>query len=246
MIDRKICAWLVHLYTAMGLVAAAMMAVLIVRGDERSLHEAFLWMVLACAIDGTDGFLARRVGVKAVLPHFDGRKLDDIVDFHTYTSLPLLLIWRAHLLPPGLDAWILFPLLASAYGFCQVAAKTDDGYFLGFPSYWNFVAFYLFELHLNPWLALTAIIVFAALTFVPIKYIYASQGGPFSKFVIVGGVVYSVLTVVILLGLQWRREALLWLSLCYPMAYMAASVLVTLATRRGRKEERRTPGPPRR
>jgi len=235
MIDRRIQAWFVHLYTALGLAAAAFMAVFIVRGDEQSLHYAFTWMVVAFVIDATDGFLARRVGVKQVLPNFDGRKLDDIVDFHTYTSLPLLLIWRAHLLPAGMEVWLLLPLLASAYGFCQTAAKTDDGYFLGFPSYWNIMAFYLFELHLNPWLALAFVVVFAIMTFVPIKYIYPSQGGPFSAFMIIGGVFYAVLVVVILLGLQWQRQALIWLSLCYPIAYMAASFLVTMSTSKPRQ-----------
>ncbi len=35
------------------------------------------------------------------MPEFDGRRLDDITDFLTYTFLPLLLIWRAELLPAG-------------------------------------------------------------------------------------------------------------------------------------------------
>ena len=34
------------------------------------------------------------------------RKLDDIIDFLTYTSLPLLLIWRAGLFPEGMEAWL--------------------------------------------------------------------------------------------------------------------------------------------
>ena len=103
-------------------------------------------MMVATAIDATDGWLARRARVKDVLPGFDGRALDDLIDFHTYASLPLLLLWRADVLP-GASAWLLLlPLLASAYGFSQVNAKTDDGFFLGFPSYWNIVAFYLFVL----------------------------------------------------------------------------------------------------
>ena len=74
-----------------------------------------------------------------------------MVDFLTYTFLPLLLLWRAKVLPAGQEGWLLAPLLASAYGFCQVAAKTDDGYFLGFPSYWNVVAFYLYVLRPPGW-----------------------------------------------------------------------------------------------
>ena len=86
---------------------------------------------------------ARKVRIKEVVPGFDGRRLDDIVDFLNYTFLPLLLIWRGH---PARRAggWLFLPLLASVYGFCQVQAKTDDGYFLGFPSLWNLVALYLY------------------------------------------------------------------------------------------------------
>ena len=44
----------------------------------------------------------------------------------------------------------VIPLLASAYQFCRVDAKTDDHLFLGFPSYWNIVAFYVVVLDLGP------------------------------------------------------------------------------------------------
>src|SRR5476649_1487678 len=97
-------AWLVHLYTAMGLVCAAGMAVLIVSGGDASFRGAFGLMMLATAIDTTDGWLARKARVKEVLPGFDGSALDNLIDFHTYTSLPLMLIWRADTLPNGL-AW---------------------------------------------------------------------------------------------------------------------------------------------
>src|SRR4051794_32636358 len=134
---RRFLACCVHVYTALGLVAAGGIAVCILDGRPEAFRAAFLLMFIATLIDATDGTLARLVKVKQVLPGFDGRRLDDLIDYQTYTSLPLLLIWRAELLPPGQEAWLLAPLLASAYGFCQVAAKTDDGYFLGFPSYWN-------------------------------------------------------------------------------------------------------------
>ena len=127
-------------------------------------------------VDATDGTMARRVRVKEVLPNFDGRKLDDITDFLTYTFLPLMLIWRARLIPEGTEAWLLLPLLASAYGFSQVEAKTEDGYFLGFPSLWNVVAFYLYALDLPGTLALGIIAVLALLTFVPSRYLYPSSG----------------------------------------------------------------------
>ena len=145
----RLLAWCVHGYTALGLVAAAGIAWLLAGADEpdpTAFRAAFVLMLLATLIDATDGTLARAIHIKEVLPHFDGRRLDDIVDFLTYTTLPLFVIWRARLLPAGWEAILLLPLLASAYGFCQTEAKTADGYFLGFPSYWNLVAFYLYLL----------------------------------------------------------------------------------------------------
>ena len=115
--------------------------------------------------------------IKEVVPGFDGRRLDDIIDFLNYTFLRFCLIWRAELLPAGRRPGCIFPLMASIYGFCQVQAKTDDGYFLGFPSLWNVVAFYLYVLPLSPWTRLAIVVVLAVLTFVPSKYLYPSQPG---------------------------------------------------------------------
>src|SRR5437660_2753492 len=178
---RQFLAWCVHGYTALGLVAAAIMAVLIVRGDAAAFHWVFALMFVATLIDATDGPLARLVGVKEVLPGFDGRRLDDLIDFLTYTCLPLLLMWRAGILAGDSAWWLLLPLLASAYGFCQVSAKTDDGYFLGFPSYWNLVAFYLYVLHMPPWGALVLVLVLALLTFVPSRYLYPTMRGRLNR-----------------------------------------------------------------
>src|SRR5438045_3666244 len=141
---QRLLGWCVHGYTALGLVAAGTIAVLLVQGGPGAFRWSFLLMVAATVVDATDGTLARRVRIKEAVPSFDGRRLDDIIDFLTYTALPLLLVWRAGILPAGQEAWLLLPLFASAYGFCQVSAKTDDGYFLGFPSYWNLVALYLY------------------------------------------------------------------------------------------------------
>src|SRR5215475_11814684 len=126
MVMRKLTAWLAHFYTALGLIAAAGMAVFIVRGDAKSFQRAIALMIVATVIDSTDGWLARRARVKELLPSFDGSRLDDIIDFQTYTSLPLLFIWRAGILPAGLGWWLLTPLLASVYGFSQSDAKTSD------------------------------------------------------------------------------------------------------------------------
>ena len=228
--SAKLFAWLVHLYTAMGFVCAAGIAVLIVIGGDQSFRWAFVLMMVATAIDATDGWLARKARVKHVLPQFDGSALDNLIDFHTYTSLPLLLLWRADALP-GPWVWLLLlPLLASAYGFSQVNAKTDDGFFLGFPSYWNIVAFYAYVLHSPVWLSSAVIVVLSVLTFVPTPYLYSTRGGPMARTMNVGAVIWFVLLGLVLFGPAQRTLAAV--SLIYPLTYLALSAVVTVRRRR--------------
>jgi phosphatidylcholine synthase len=238
---RTLLAWGVHLYTALGLVLAGAMAVLLVRGDAGSIHTVFLLMLVATVIDASDGSLARAVDVRRVLPGFDGRRMDDIIDFHTYTSLPLLLVWRSGVLRPEQAPWLLVPLLASAYGFSQVDAKTPDGYFRGFPSYWNVVAFYLYSLRSPPDLALAVVLGLAVLTFVPAKYLYPSQPGALNRVTAVLAAAWAVLLLLVLAGVAPVRP---WLpvSIFFPAWYLLASWWVTLRDwRRDRQETARAP-----
>ncbi len=229
-------AWCVHTYTALGLVIAAVIAVLIVRGDAAAYQGAFALMLVATIIDATDGTMARRINIKQVLPGFDGRRLDDLTDFLNYTFLPLFLVWRAGILPQGWEGWLVFPLLASAYGFCQVSIKTDDGYFLGFPSHWNVVAFYLYILQLPGWASLAMLVALALLTFVPSKYLYPSQPGLLNRWSTILGVFWAGALVYVLCRMPELTtpggDALVrkvaWLSLLYPVYYMIASWAVTV------------------
>lgn len=238
---RKILAWGVHLYTATGLLAAAGMAVLIVRGGDSSFRAALGLMVLATLIDATDGWLARRARVKEFAPGFDGRRLDDLIDFQTYTSLPLLLIWRAEILSDGQAWWLLLPLLASAYGFSQVNAKTDDGFFLGFPSYWNIVAFYLYLLRPPEWFSLALIITLALLTFVPWRYLYPSQRAPFSRLTNWLATAWVILLLMELARAPDAKWPLL-ISIAFPVYYMLMSWALTLRLRRGKSSEQNKVG----
>ena len=225
---RTLLAWGVHLYTALGLVIAGLAAVLVVRGDAESIRWAFILMLAATAIDASDGTLARAVDVRRVLPGFDGRRLDDITDFHTYTSLPLLLVWRSGVLRPEQAPWLLVPLLASVYGFSQADAKTEDGYFRGFPSYWNVVAFYLYYLRPPAGLALAVVLGLAVLTFVPAKYLYPSQPGALNRVTAVLAALWAAALVLVLIGAVHPMRTWLAASLLFPAWYMGASWWVTL------------------
>jgi phosphatidylcholine synthase len=231
---RRFVAWSAHLYTALGLVLAAGMAVCIARGGANDFRWAFTLMVIACLVDSTDGSLARRLHVKEVLPQFDGAKLDDLIDFLTFVSLPLALVWRAELLPAGAQWVLVFALVASAYGFCQIPAKTTDGYFVGFPSYWNIVAFYLYVLEIPAWIAAGLVLTLSVLTFVPSYYMYPSRGGTLSRLTSFLGGVWVVLLVWILWSLKAneslpglpapvQNHSLALVSLFYPVYYMVAS-----------------------
>lgn len=220
---RILLAWAVHAFTALGLVIAAIIAVLIVQAGDANFVRAFELMILATAIDALDGPLARYARVQQVLPAFDGRRLDDLIDFLNYTCLPLLLIWRADLLSPGQSWWLLFPLVASIYGFSQSDAKTGDGYFLGFPSYWNVVAFYLYFLKLEPWLSLGILLTLAALTFVPLRYFYPTQPGFANRMACVLAAIWGGLLILILtLSPETQRPWLLG-SLLFPLGYLVFS-----------------------
>lgn len=222
---RKLFAWSAHGYTALGLVAVAAIAVAIYHAQYT---QAFLWMLVATIIDATDGTLARAARVKEVLPNFDGRRLDDLIDFQTFTTLPLFLIWRANLLPEEWQPWLLAPLVASAYGFCQVSAKTDDGYFLGFPSYWNIVAFYLYLLQLPAWFNLSVLLFFAVMTFVPARYLYPTNRGRLNRWTNWLAAVWAILLCWILyrlheVGNDPMTHVLTLISLVFPAYYLLVS-----------------------
>jgi phosphatidylcholine synthase len=226
--SRKIFAWAVHAFTALGLVAAAIIAVLIVKGTDEAFHLAFWLMIAATVIDALDGPLARYARVQEILPGFDGRRLDDLIDFLNYTCLPLLLIWRAGLLP-GPESWLLlYPLLASIYGFSQVDAKTEDGFFLGFPSYWNVVAFYLYFLHPDPLLTMAILFILATLTFVPLRYFYPTQPGFWNRLVCILAAVWALQLIAILAVPDSSRTPWLWSTLPVPLGYLILSWILNL------------------
>jgi len=222
--NRVLAAWGVHAFTALGLVSAAGIAALVVEGGDAAFTHAFELMIAATAIDALDGPLARWARVQEVLPGFDGRRLDDLIDFLNYTCLPLLLIWRAGLLSGAQSWWLLAPLLASAYGFSQADAKTEDGYFLGFPSYWNVVAFYLYFLKLDTRWSVAILVTLALLTFVPLRYFYPhSARGWKIESPVYWRAIWGGMLVLILMLPSTTRGPWLLASLPFPLGYLVFS-----------------------
>jgi len=225
-------AWLAHLYTATGGVLAFLAATAVFQSVYR---QAFFWLYVQVLIDATDGALARFLRVKEQLPWFNGAKLDDIVDYLCYVFVPALIVWHAHLVP---GAWsmpvVAAMLLSSAYGFNRVDAKTDDRYFLGFPSYWNIVALYLFVARWPRPANGVILLTLAALVFVPVRYLYPSRGSDFKTFTLVLGVIWGALVLVMVRQLTEVSRSVFLASLVFPVYYVGLSFWLDARRRSGR------------
>jgi phosphatidylcholine synthase len=229
-------AYAVHLLTASGIIAAflAVAELFDHAPDER---VVFVWLVVAVLLDAADGPLARAWDVKRFAPAIDGRTIDDIVDYLTFTFIPLLLVWRMGWVPfaPGLlgAAWIAPALLASLLGFANVRAKDEAaGYFRGFPSYWNIAAFYaglaFFGLgEAGLWLNGVVLLALAALTVSPVRFLYPNlTPRPWKVPVMLGAAAWLA---VLLAMLPVYRSVPGWVvavSLIYPAFYATLSIVI--------------------
>jgi phosphatidylcholine synthase len=221
---KFVSAWLVHLYTASGVLFAFFSLNQVIQDRYR---EAFFWLAVSVLVDATDGVLARRVNVSARLPWFNGDTLDNIVDYLTYVFVPAFIVWHVPLVP---DRWgVVVPcamLLSSVYGFSREDSKTADHFFTGFPSYWNIVVFYLY---LAAWampVNAAVLLALAILVFVPVRYVYPSRTPVLRSLTIGLGIMWGVLLVVML----WRMPAIppivFWMSLIFPLYYAALSLVL--------------------
>jgi phosphatidylcholine synthase len=221
-----VIAWIAHLYTASGAVLAFLAATDIFEHDYRT---AFFWLYLQVVVDATDGLLARRLRVKDRLPWFNGAKLDDIVDYLCYVFIPALLVWRALLVPDRWAAPVAAAMLvSSAYGFNRDDAKTADHYFLGFPSYWNIVVFYLFVARWPSEVNAAILLTLAVLVFVPVRYLYPSRGAVLRVPTIAFGLIWAVLMLVMLWQFPAVSRPVFFASLAFPIYYAAVSLWLEL------------------
>jgi phosphatidylcholine synthase len=218
---RKLSAVAVHLFTASGAVWG-LFALLEILRDNLAL--AMVYMLVSLTIDSVDGFFARRLAVEESVPNIDGRRLDDIVDYLNFVIVPCVFMWQAGtVLAP---AWLAIPVLASAFGFSQVEAKTDDNFFLGFPSYWNVLAFYLWLFDFSALAGTLWIVGLGIAVFIPYKYLYPSRlANPTLRYF----TSYSGLLWAIVLGWTALNTELASqyhvaeLSLAYPALYLGLS-----------------------
>ena len=160
----------VHWLTATGAVFA-MLAMLAAADGKWSLM--YLWLVVAFAVDGIDGPLARKHKVKHYAPEFDGVLLDLIIDYLTYVFIPAFALFKSGLLP-GWTGWLAIIVITftSALYFADTRMKTKDNSFSGFPGCWNMLIIVIFAIQPNFWISLTLVGALAVAMFLPLKFIH--------------------------------------------------------------------------
>ncbi len=222
----RLKAALVHLYTASGAVLTLLIVVSAFQGET---IKALWLMLLTLLIDSTDGLLARRLRVSEALPSFDGAMLDNIVDYMTYVLAPMLLLWSGGYLPDGNAGIIVaaLPLLASSYQFCRVDAKTEDHFFLGFPSYFNVLAFYAIVFGMSQGALAALLVTCSLLVFVPIRYVYPTRTAAFRRLSLFLTALWLVSYAVILLQMPEPDALVLGFSLMYLFYYFGLSLYLS-------------------
>ena len=208
---------MVHFFTASGVLAGVLAL------DAAWAHNqqaAFLWMMIAVFIDSVDGTFARRCQVERYAPHIDGRRLDDMVDYFTWVIVPIFSMSLWGWLPPLL--WAV-PLMCSALGMAHMQAKTDDNYFLGFPSLWNIVALYLWHWQLPPGLNGAIVMVLSLTVLLPLRFIYPTKTPHWRLFNMLMMSLWGILVVISLGSRAPWAERCFWWSNLFPIYYLAMS-----------------------
>lgn len=240
---RTWAAYGVHVYTASGMIFA-FLAVAELTRPAPDPRWVFVWLLLAGLLDATDGPLARKLQVKVHAPQTQGRVLDDIVDYLTFTFVPLLLVWRMDWLAGPDLLWIAPALIASLFGFANTGAKQEKlGFFRGFPSYWNLLTLFIgwFAVEFAPagrYVATVLVLGCALLTLLPVRFVYPNQAPqPWRSPVLIGAWLWLALLVATLPSYprfpEWLPEAL-WIAgvFTYPVFYVALSVTLDVRARR--------------
>ena len=160
----------VHLLTASGAVFA-MLAMLEAVNKDWSMM--FVWLIVAFAVDGIDGPLARKYNVKTHAPMFNGVLLDLIIDYLTYVFIPAYALYASGLMD-GWSGWVAIIVITffSALYFCDTRMKTKDNSFSGFPGCWNMLILVLFALSPPWWACLVLVALLAVAMFLPVKFIH--------------------------------------------------------------------------
>ena len=178
-----------------------------------------------------------KVRIKEAVPSFDGRRLDDIIDFLTYTFLPLCLICRAGSCRPGTRpgsssrCWPASTASARSRPRPTTAISSASRR-SGTSS--PCISTPCRSASGPRWRSWSR---WRILTFVPSRYLYPSLPGKFNRFISILGIPWTIALVWIIFKLPDDTGPALdpttlqvaWASLSYPILYLGASWLISVA-----------------
>ncbi len=225
--------YLVHLYTTSTLFFVVLAVQWILDGRYQ---WALVAMAITVVIDATDGALARKHRVAQTVPNIDGSLLDNVVDFVSYVFLPILFLIHAGLLLQPVTAFATLVAFSSAYGFSRTTAKqSEEGFFVGFPSYWNVVVFYAFLLDLSPAFTTALVVGLSLLVFTGVRFLYVTRL-PRGRMLhlVLGSAWGAAALAALLLDPGPLRSILAYGSLSYVAFYTIHSVVLDVHSRRSR------------
>lgn len=189
-----VAAWAVHAFTMTGVVWAGLATLALMNNEIKTM---WLWLSVALLVDSVDGTLARKADVTKWAPNFDGRTLDNIVDYMTWTFIPACFMYIHLPMGPAWLAMTMFVLIvaSSMFCYCNLALKTDDYYFMGFAAMWNIVAVILWIFHTPTGFNVPLIIFLSFMTVAPITIVHPFRVGTLMPINIVAALSWVAMTV---------------------------------------------------
>ena len=160
---------MIHILTVTGIFAgmASLVSVL-----DKSPTSAIVWMMIAVAIDGVDGPIARKWMSASITPRFDGFILDLVIDYVTCVLVPCAFMWQFGVVTHGLSGQLAIAAVLgpSAMWFSQTKGESDDHWFCGFPAAWNLVVPTLWLLENNTTLNVVITLAISWLTLSKVEF----------------------------------------------------------------------------
>jgi len=192
-------AWLVHVFTLLGIVAAmlALRDVLVGRPGP-----AIAWLLITLAIDGIDGPIARALEVEKRVPGLDGFLLDLIIDYVTCVIVPACFMYQFGVVPQnnfGI-AVLCFMVFTSAIWFARKDMMTEENWFRGFPAAWNIIGPLMFLLELRQSFGAVVTLILSILCLSNMPYPHIARARYLQPYTIaattcwIGGVAIGALT----------------------------------------------------
>ena len=162
-------AWLVHVFTTLGIVASMFALHDVLIGNAR---RAIVWLLLTLLIDGVDGPIARALEVERRVPLIDGFLLDLIIDYVACVIVPACFMYQFGVVPNNnFGVFVLAGMVfTSALWFARKDMMTDDNWFRGFPAAWNIVGPVMFIMDAREGIGATITIILSVLSLTNMPY----------------------------------------------------------------------------